>query len=85
MFFAVLGEGKWGTDESVFNSILVSRSYLHLNKVFNMYEKLVGHDIEKAIMKEFSGDIRNGLLSLGNTCFRNNNSCLGLVFIYVKN
>ncbi len=64
-FFFAPGEGVWGTDESVFNSILVSRSYLHLRKVFVEYEGLVGHDLEKTIEKEFSGDIQKALLALG--------------------
>lgn len=59
------GEGKWGTDESVFNSILVTRSYQHLRKVFAEYEQLVGHDIEKTIKSEFSGDVCKAFVALG--------------------
>lgn len=56
---------KWGTEESEFNRILVSKSYQHLRRVFLEYEKLTSKDIEESIKSEFSGDICMGLLSLG--------------------
>jgi len=56
---------KWGTDESEFNRILVSKSYQHLRRVFLEYEKLASKDIEESIKSEFSGDICMGFLSLG--------------------
>ncbi|XP_044271345.1 annexin B9-like isoform X2 [Tribolium madens] len=58
------GEKRWGTDESMFNMILCQRNHEHLKMVFQEYHRISGHDIEKAIKKEFSGDIEDGLLAV---------------------
>lgn len=58
------GESKWGTEESIFNSILITRSYQQLRATFSEYERLTGKDIESVIKKEFSGYIEKGLLGI---------------------
>uniref|UniRef100_A0AAF5D0S4 Annexin n=1 Tax=Strongyloides stercoralis TaxID=6248 RepID=A0AAF5D0S4_STRER len=58
------GEGRLGTDESTFLSILCSQNFAQLNLVFEEYHKLTGRTIDVAIKNEFSGDIKDALLAL---------------------
>ncbi|CAH1108214.1 unnamed protein product [Psylliodes chrysocephalus] len=58
------GESKWGTEESMFNQVLITRSYQQLRATFSEYERLTGKDIEQSIKKEFSGSIEKGLLGI---------------------
>lgn len=63
------GEGKWGTNEVVFNRIFCQESFEHLGYVFDEYHKLVGHPIEKAISSEMSGSVELAFLALGTFRF----------------
>lgn len=38
--------------------------YILLLQIFQEYEKMTGHTLEKAIRKEFSGDIMEGLIAI---------------------
>ncbi|KAJ8032451.1 Annexin A7 [Holothuria leucospilota] len=58
------GEDKWGTDESRFNVILMSRSYAQLRATFEEYTNVSKHTIEQAIKKEMSGDVKNAMLAV---------------------
>ncbi|XP_044061977.1 annexin A5a isoform X3 [Siniperca chuatsi] len=58
------GEGKFGTDEEKFITILGNRSAEHLRKVFDAYKKLSGHDIEDCITGETTGNLENLLLAV---------------------
>uniref|UniRef100_A0A0K0G2X0 Annexin n=1 Tax=Strongyloides venezuelensis TaxID=75913 RepID=A0A0K0G2X0_STRVS len=58
------GEAKLGTDESTFIQILATKSYCQLDNIFNEYQKISNHSIEQAIESEFSGDLKNALISI---------------------
>ena len=51
------GEGKWGTDESVFNKIFSLRSSYEIGVISRHYQQITGHSLMEAIESEFSGDI----------------------------
>ncbi|VDK53517.1 unnamed protein product [Anisakis simplex] len=58
------GERRLGTDESCFNAIIAAQNYAQLRLVFQEYQKIAKHGIERAIEAEFSGDIMDGLLAV---------------------
>ncbi|XP_011305537.1 annexin B9 isoform X1 [Fopius arisanus] len=58
------GELQFGTDESVFNEILVQRNIPQLKQIFLEYQNITGHTIHDALENEFSGDIKKGLLAI---------------------
>lgn len=53
-----------GTDESSFIMVLCQRNQSQLRLVFDEYQRMTGHSIEKAINKEFSGNSEEALLAI---------------------
>lgn len=58
------GEKRLGTNEVEFNRIFASESFAQLRLIFDEYYKLTGHDIDKAIKKEMSGDVERAFLAI---------------------
>ncbi|XP_009570417.1 PREDICTED: annexin A6 [Fulmarus glacialis] len=50
--------------ETRFLSILCTRSYHHLRRVFQEFIKMTNHDVEHAIRKRMSGDVRDAFLAI---------------------
>ncbi|KAM6170487.1 annexin A1 [Rhynchocyon petersi] len=58
------GEKRKGTDVNVFTTILTTRSYPHLRRVFQKYTKYSQHDMDKALDLELKGDIEKCLTAI---------------------
>ncbi|MGH0166527.1 UNVERIFIED_CONTAM: hypothetical protein FKN15_069001 [Acipenser sinensis] len=58
------GEGRFGTDESVFTTILVKRNYMQLQATFKIYEQLADSDIKDAIKNEASGTLQKCYITI---------------------
>lgn len=58
------GIDKWGTDASTFNRIFCLRNFNQLELVAQEYQFVTGHALVDDVKKEFSGDIREGLLAI---------------------
>ncbi|NXP80580.1 ANXA6 protein, partial [Ramphastos sulfuratus] len=50
--------------ETRFLSILCTRSYPHLRRVFQEFIKMTNHDVEHAIRKRMSGDVKDAFLAI---------------------
>ena len=58
------GEGRLGTDEATFISILASQSFAQLQLVFEQYRQVSKRTIEQAIRSEMSGDLERAMLTI---------------------
>lgn len=58
------GSGNSDSIETRFMSILCTRSYPHLRRVFQEYVKQTNHDVEHTIKKEMSGDVKDALVAI---------------------
>ena len=58
------GEGKWGTNETLFNKVFAISSPPELYRINEWYIQLSGHDLKTAVEKEFSGDLKKALATI---------------------
>ncbi|CAL8091811.1 unnamed protein product [Calicophoron daubneyi] len=64
------GEKRLGTDESVFNRIMATKSPGHIRCMLDEYEKISGKSFEDALKSEMSGDTLKAFLAI-TRCMRN--------------
>ena len=58
------GEGRWGTDESVFTHIFSTRSPAEIAVIAGMYKAMSGHDLYDTLKREFSGNVEKLLKAI---------------------
>lgn len=60
------GEGKLGTDATLFNKVFATSSPAELASICEWYKKLTGgtKDLKTAVDKEFSGNVKKALLTI---------------------
>jgi annexin A7/11 len=66
------GEKKLGTDESVFNLVLCTRSYPQLRATFEKYRTITGKGILDSIGREMSGNLKDGFSAIVNYIWDSN-------------
>ena len=52
------GEGRWGTDETIFNAIFTQRSPAEIECISRCYQQLCSRTLMSVVGSEFSGDIK---------------------------
>ncbi|KAK9736477.1 Annexin [Popillia japonica] len=58
------GEGRFGTHESTFGSVLAHENFKQLQLIFEEYKDVSGNTIEQALNHELSGDYLEALLAI---------------------
>lgn len=66
------GEKHWGTDESIFNLVLCTRSFPQLRATFEAYREISGLGILDSIKRETSGALQEGFLAIVNFVWDSN-------------
>lgn len=59
------GEGKFGTDEEVFNKVLAHENFHQLRRMFEEYKEISGNTIEQALKNELDGELLDAMLAIG--------------------
>lgn len=58
------GEGKFGTDEEVFNKVLAHENFHQLRRMFEEYKEISGNTIEQALKNELDGELLDAMLAI---------------------
>jgi annexin A7/11 len=58
------GEGKLGTDEEAFTTLLAHQSFYQLKLVFDEYANISGKTIQQAVESELGGELKEAILTI---------------------
>ncbi|XP_023228583.1 annexin A13-like [Centruroides sculpturatus] len=65
VYLEMAGVGRnWGSDKQIFLNILGSRNSKQLVATLRAYERISGHPLIAAIQSEFSGELKEALVSI---------------------
>jgi len=88
--FSVSERNAWSTERKIFMRLLTHEPVEQLRIIFDEYRRMSGQSMQESIQTEFSGDLRNAMLTIGEYMYTHYiciqrisiNSYLKIIIIY---